>query len=145
MLRAFLIIALVIVAGGLAWEFVPLQVAVWDGGFDLAVNVSSTAGTLAAVRCEACSRREEAEFALEHPLSPESHSWWSAVSDPFDGKTIMVRVPLSGKDSPCGRELSRFQFRYLAVMGQLQNGRHFGKLVEIPDSRVSREVSVSLP
>ena len=144
MRRAFLIVALLVIVGALAWEFIPIQVTIWDGGFDLTVQVSSTAGPLRAVSCQAYSRREEAEHILEHLLPPETRLW-SAVADPFDGKPLAVAVPLSGRVSPCGRELLRVQFQYLVVIGQLKDGRRIGKLVEIPDSRVCREVSVLLP
>jgi len=142
--RAFLIIAVLVVAGALAWEFIPLQLTVWDGGFDLTVNVSSTAGPLKSVSCQACGGRKEAEEVLEHLLPPDLGSR-SAVADPFDGQPLTVQVPVSGRASPIGRELRRSQFRYLVVIGQLNDGRRLGKLVEIPDGRESREVNVSLP
>ncbi len=144
MRRAFLIIGLSVLAGALAWEFIPIQLTVWDGGFDLTVNVSSTAGPLKSVSCQACGRREEAEEVLEYLLPPDTRQW-SAVADPFDGQPLTVQVPVSGRASPMGRELRRSQFRYLVVIGQLNDGRRVGKLVEIPDGRESREVSVSLP
>jgi hypothetical protein len=144
MRRALLMIVLLIVVGVLAWEFIPLAVTVWDGSFDLTVRVSSTAGPLDAVSCQACGRREDADYVLEHLLPPETRRW-SAVADPFDGQPLTVVVPVSGRDSPSGRELRRSQFRYLVVIGQWQDGRRMGKLVEIPDGRVFREIDVSLP
>jgi hypothetical protein len=144
MRRAFLIIGFLVVAGALAWEFIPIQLTIWDGGFDLTVNVSSTAGPLKSVSCQACGGREEAEEILEYLLPPDLGSS-SAVADPFDGQPLRVQVPVSGRASPMGRELRRSQFRYLVVIGQLNDGRRLGKLVEIPDGRESREVSVSLP
>jgi len=144
MRRAVLTIAVVVVAGALAWEFVPLQVTIWDGGFDLTVNVSSTAGPLRSVSCQAFGRREEADEVLKYLLPPETRLW-SAVADPFAGEPLTVFVPLSGRESPSGRELRRFQFRHLVVIGELRDGRRTGKRVEIPDGRVSREVSVLLP
>jgi hypothetical protein len=144
MLRWVLMIAILVAASLLAWEFVPLQVTIWDGGYELAVHVSATAGPLRSVSCEAFSRAEDAQHALEYTLPPET-STWSATADPFTGEVLKVRVPVSGRDSPCGRELRRFQFRYLLVIGHLQNGRRVGKVVEIPDGRVSREITVVLP
>jgi hypothetical protein len=144
MRRAILIIALLIVAGALAWEFGPIKVTVWDGGFDLTVNVSSSTGPLRSVSCAAFSQHEDAEFVLEHLLPPETR-FCSTVADPFEGQPLIINVPVSGRDSPLGRELRRSQFRHLVVIGQLEGGRRIGKLVEIPDGRVSREVSVVLP
>ena len=144
MRRAALITAALIVAGLLAWEFVPLQVTIWDAGYDLAVQVSSTTGPLRSVSCEAFPRREAAADFLKYLLPPETRLW-STVADPFAGEPLTVHISVSGRDSPSGRELQRFQFRYLLVVGQLQNGRRVGKLVEIPDERLSREISVELP
>ena len=70
---------------------------------------------------------------------------WSTTVEPFTGAPVTVFVPLSGHVSMCGRELSRMQFRYLAVIGQLQDGRRVGKVMVIPDSRVAQTLSVSFP
>ena len=144
MLRKLLIVSLLIAAVPLAWEFVPIQVKVWDGGFELTVNVTTLGGPLRSVSCQAFGRRDEAEQIAELLLSPYSQTW-SAVSDPFSGKPLKVQVAVSGRDSPSGRKLRRYQFRYLVVIGTFQDGRQVGKVVEIPDCRESREVNVSLP
>ena len=143
MRRAFLTIAALVIAGVLAWEFSPFPVTIWDGGFNLTVHVTSPAGPLHSVSCQAFGRREQTEEVLEYLLPPESLGY-SAVADPFVGEPLKVYVPVSGRDSPSGRTLRRTQFRYLVVIGQWQDGRRAGKLVEIPDGRVSREVSVVL-
>jgi hypothetical protein len=77
-------------------------------------------------------------------LRPETRLW-SAVADPFEGQPLTVNVPVSGRESPWGRQLRRVQFQYLVVIGQWKDGRRMGKLVDIPDGRASREISVSLP
>jgi hypothetical protein len=141
--RAVLIVLVLVVAGALAWEFVPIQVTHWDGGFDLAVTVTCGAGPLRAVSCEAFGRREDADEALEFLMRPLSQ--WSASAKPFAAEPLTVHVPVSGRASPSGRELSRFQFRHLVVIGEFHDGRRVGKLVEIPDSGVSRKLSVTLP
>lgn len=141
---AFLIVALLAIGAILTWEFLPMQRTVWDGGFDLTVNVSSTAGPLRSVMCKSCRQREETEFILEHSEHQEARSC-AVFVDPFDGKPLTAHVPLSGVDSPCGRDLRRFQDHYLVVIGQLQDGRQMKKVVEIPDCRESREVSLLLP
>jgi hypothetical protein len=141
--RALWIGIALFVAGLLAWEFVPIQVTVWDGGFDLAVTVTSSAGPLRAVSCEAFGRRDYADEALEFLMSPMSP--WSARAKPFGGEPLTVNVSTSGRASPSGRELSRFQFRHLVVIGEFHDGRRVGKLVQIPDGEVSRKLSVTLP
>jgi hypothetical protein len=147
MRRVLLTIAVLVVAAGglafLAFEFIPLGATIWDGYFDLTVNVSSDAGRLRMVSCEAYQDRNTAEYVAKQLHLSESQLW-SSVADPFDGRPLTVRVPLSGRRSPLGRELRRIQFRYLVVIGQSQDGRRFGTVVEIPDCRVSQEVSASL-
>jgi hypothetical protein len=138
----YLAVLLLVVSCALAWEFVPIQVTVWDGGFDVTVRVAS-AQPLRSVSCQVFGRRAEAEEGLEH-LLPEK-GLWAAAADPFAGEPLTIHVPVGGRDSPSGRELSRFQSQYLVVVGQLPDGKRIGKLVEIPDCRVSRQVSVSLP
>src|ERR1700722_18081149 len=112
MRTAFLITTLFVIAAALAWELVPMQVTVWDGGFDLTVNASSTVGPLRSIRCKPCIQREEAEWVLENPLHPEARGC-STEADPFDGKSLTVYVPITGRDSPSGRELWRRQYQYL--------------------------------
>jgi len=144
MRRILLTAAVLLVAGALAWEFVPIPVTVWDGGFDLTVHVASTGGPMRKVTCEAFGTRAPAEQSLEFLIPPDSASW-SATADPFVGQTLTVRVAVSGHESPMGRALSRSQFRHLVVIGEFQDGRRVGKLVDIPDVRVTREISVVLP
>jgi hypothetical protein len=142
-LRTLLIVLavapLVLAGGGHA-----LPVALWDGRFDLTVRVSSDPGPPQSVACEAFPSRQYAEYALEHLHPPETQSW-KVTADPFAGEPLVVSVPVSGRDSLLGWELSRFQFRHLVVVAVLPDGRRVGKLVDIPDGRVSREVSVSFP
>jgi hypothetical protein len=140
MRRALVITALVILITAVAIEFTAMTI--WDGSFDLTVKVTSSDGPIEAVWCQA-ENRESAEFALKDlKLEP---SRWSAAADPFRGQPLTVPVPISGRDSPLGRELGRTQFRDLVVIAQVRDGRRLGKLVEIPDCRVSREVSVQFP
>jgi hypothetical protein len=143
-MRWFLLLFALLAAGVLAWEFIPIQVTVWDGGFDLTVHVSSTAGPLRAVSCQAYGQREDAEAAVQD-LVPPRMGFASATADPFDGRPLTVNVHVSGRLSPFGRELARFQYRHLVVIGQLKDGRRIGKRIEIPDGCLSREVRVSLP
>jgi hypothetical protein len=128
----------------LLWLYTSYPCITSDGSFNLAVHVSSTVGPLRSVSCEALGRREQAEVVVQKLLPPETRLW-SATADPFVGKPLTVSVPLGGRESMSGRELRRTQFRYLAVIGQLQDGRRVGKWVEIPDCRVSRKVEATLP
>jgi hypothetical protein len=144
MWRKLLVVGLLLVAGALLWVYTSARWIIWDGGFDLTVRVSSHPGPPRAVSCQAFALREQAEFVLEHLLPPETRLW-SAVADPFADEPLSVYVRVSGWASMSGRELRRFQFRYLVVIAVLPDGRRVGKLVDIPDGRVCREVTVELP
>jgi hypothetical protein len=139
-----LVVACLLVAGAVLWVCASTTYIIWDGGYDLTVRVSSSPGPPRSVSCQACGRREAAEYVLEHLLPPETRSY-SATADPFAGEPLTVNVPVSGRESMTGRQLSRFQFRWLVVIAVLPDGRRVGKLVEIPDGEVSREVRVELP
>ncbi len=144
MRRALIAVVATLAVGVLAWEFIPVQVLIWDGSFDLTVRVECPAGQPRSVSCEAFGRREYADEAAAQLLPPESRMW-STTAEPFDGQALSVRVAVSGRESPFGRELRRSQFRHLAVIAVLADGRRVGKVVDIPDGQVSREVSVTLP
>ena len=132
-----------VLAFALAWDFVPLQYTIWDGGFfDLKVHLVSQAGPIRSVHCSAYRQRQEAELASENPLQAEAYA--TANADPFVGEALILNLPLSGRTSPMGRELSFHQCRHLLVRVNLVNGRQISKIVEI-DSRLSREITVSLP
>jgi hypothetical protein len=143
MRTASIIILSLALAFAAAWEFVPLQVAIWDDGYDLTINVSSKAGLLHSVGCKACRQREEADLILEDPLHAEAYA--SVIAEPFDGRPLTLKLPLSGRTSPLGRELRLTRCQFLVVIGRLHDGRQLAKIIDIPDSRTSREVSVSLP
>jgi hypothetical protein len=127
--------AVLFIAGLLAWEYVPLTVTIWDGAYDLKVNVRSTAGQIQFIDCRVVSAEGAEELLMTLP----------PPTNQFVGPSQTVSVPTSGRLSPCGRELQRFQFRHLVVIAQLNDGRRFGKVISIPDTRESREVSVSVP
>jgi hypothetical protein len=129
---------------GTVWLYTSTTYIIWDGEFDLTVHVSSDPGPPRSVTCEAFGFREGGEYVRENLLPPETRLW-STTEDPFVGEPLTVHVPQSGQDSMSGRELQRFQFRYLVVVAELPDGRRVGKLVDIPDCRVAREVSIALP
>jgi hypothetical protein len=144
MRRALFATVAILAAGVLAWEFIPLAVTIHDGGFDLTVHIESLGGQPQSVSCETFGRREYADEAVTRLLPPQSRSW-SAVADPFDGRPLTVGVAVGERESPFGRVLQRFQFRFMAVIAVMPDGSRIGKVVEIPDGRVSREVTVELP
>lgn len=133
-----------LLAALLAWEFVPIQVMRWSGGYDLAITVKNAgAEPIIAVSCQAFGWAEHAEETMRHLRLLESN--WSASAKPFQGKPLILAMPTGGRVSPMGRELSRFQPRHLVVIAEFGNGKRVGKLVEIPDVEVSRSMEVWMP
>jgi hypothetical protein len=143
MRRTLLLIAALLVASLLLWVYTSTTCILWHANFELTVHVSSDPGPPRSVSCQAMGRRDDAVTVLQH-LAPPETKLWSATAEPFDGKPLVVNVPVGGRESMSGRELKRYQFRYLVVIAVLADGRRVGKLVEIPDSRESREISVEL-
>ena len=75
----------------------------------------------------------------------ETFSTWTVETRRFNGDPIEVRVPVSGTEAICGRTLSRAQYQCLVVTGELANGSRVKMIAQIPDGRVSREITVELP
>ncbi len=119
----------------------------WDGGYKLAVHIENRGQPIRVVRCGSAPNREYAEVEVSEIIRLEpSGVWPSAVADPYEGQPLSVQVPVSGRDHGLfGWKLSRTQFQYLAVVVIYADGQPTGQVVEIPDGRVSREVTVSFP
>lgn len=122
-----------------------LPVAVWDGRFPLTVHVSSTAEDVRSITCSVFQSREIADYAVENPSEREFWSFRAVTIEAFDGKPFDIDVPVSGKSSLLGRDISRMQFQYLAVKAELKDGRRVAKVVEIPDGRRMRYLFLKLP
>jgi hypothetical protein len=127
------------------------MVTVWDGGYDLTVNISTADVSPKWVYCLPCAHRDEADLAhhefsdAQKALSLKDNGWGKFVQ-PFDGQPIQVFVWLSGRSSTVFGELSETQFgRYLVVIAEMPDGTRVGKIVNIPDHKQSREVSVTIP
>ncbi len=145
MWRKLLVAALLAVVAAAIWSYTSATYIIWDGGFELTVRVSSNLGPPRSVNCQAFGDEELAKLVLEKMPQETFPGSESATSDPFTDEPLTVIIPVSGGGSMSGRQLGRFQFRWLVVIGVLPDGRRVGKLVEIPDGRESREVCVVLP
>jgi hypothetical protein len=71
-------------------------------------------------------------------LRPDGVAW-------AEGRPFTVWVPCGGLTPVFGSELSYSQFRLLVLRITYQDGTAEFVAVEIPDGRVSRRVSVSIP
>src|SRR4051812_15720128 len=124
-----LLTGMVLVLGSaIWWAYTSIPYILWDGGVELTVHVSSTAGPLRSVSCEAVAGRKDGDSKLESLLPPET-SKYSTCASPFAGKPLTVYVPTSGRASMSDHELSYTQFRHLVVIGQYPDGRRVGALL----------------
>ncbi len=148
MRRAIVATVAVLAAGVLAWEFIPITKLIHDGGYNLTVHVESQAGQPKSVSCQTFGTREDADDAVTWEvtyLQPPQWPRYRSVADPFNARPLAVEVPVCWGESPFGRTTGRGQFRFLVVIATLAGGRRVSKVVDIPDGRVSREVTVELP
>lgn len=144
MRRAWVVALVLLVVGILALDFVPGCAGHWDGYYDLTVRVERPAGAPRSVTCEAVGNRSLAE-SLRDELAPPDSPSYSATANPFDGRPLTLRVPAGHMYSPLGRVIYRWRYEAVVVIGVLPDGRRVGAVVDTPDPKVSREVSVTLP
>lgn len=144
-MRYLVAIILVPTALVLLWEFVPIVVSVWIGHFILSVTIEGAAAdSIRSAQCVPCTTKAEAEYIVAHWPYRELTTAGTTI-DPFDGGQIEVVVTVTGRSSPMGRELARFQPQYVAVLVTLETGDRLEKIVDIPDGRTSRSVNVEFP
>jgi hypothetical protein len=79
-----------------------------------------------------------------------AHHWQSTTiglpvpPEGLDGERFEAHVTFTDRESGMGWRYSSFQYRYLVVVAVLADGRRVGKVVELPDARESREITVHL-
>ena len=142
--RKWLILNLLLIAGGLLWLYTSVPWIHWSGGYDLTIHVKADPGLVDSIACESFLRREDAEGAFGCRFA-SAFARCPAKADPFVGQPLTIYINQGGQDAMSGRELSRTQYRFIVVFGLLHTGGQVSKVVEIPDGRVSREISVELP
>ena len=126
---------------------VPFQ-KIYDDGFSLlSVSVGSTSATpIASASCEAFSSEKGARYTLEH-LAPPEIMLYSSVANPFHGEVLEVPIPTS-QTTLAALVWSRtgyYQMQFLVIIVHYADGRSEGRLVDIPDLRHLRSLSVEFP
>ncbi|MCI0457503.1 MAG: hypothetical protein L0Z62_11080 [Gemmataceae bacterium] len=154
MRRTLIAVALLLVGG---FALIELSgVSLWVGGYDLQVNLRSAGQIpIEAVRCEVLNTPEEitAEPQLKQLFEagtlwerPLERSRWPIDLRPFDGRPFSVHIRNGGRVSVLlGRDRGYSQQRGLAVVVEYRDGKRIGKVFEIPDGPVTREVTVTVP
>jgi hypothetical protein len=141
--------------------FFPLQKLIGDGAYPLTVKVQPSGNkNIAIVMVALDGNVERAAENLERMLDPKMDLRMvdsplfelgaRQKRDPFDGRDFELLVPNSQHIhySMVGLVCSErcyFAYRGLLVFAVMEDGQRVGKAVEIPDMKVSREVTVSLP
>jgi hypothetical protein len=138
---AVAVVVAVVCAGLLGYDFV--LTSFWDGKFPLEVHVEPDKDRPFAQVSYCTTGFPESDDTLliavkhgEFPLSP--------VAD-FDGERFTVNVRCWGQDSGLGRELGYGHEPRLVLKFEYADGRHRYKVVEIPDGRQTRRMSVAVP
>jgi hypothetical protein len=117
--------------------------------YDLTVRVLNEGKPIRWTVCRSFERREDAQHAVREHRNrhsfPPGPSMIFGEFKPFTGASLTVRISASRVRTRSGRELSRSQDRYLAFVAELQDGERVGKVVDIPDERESKEMTVMVP
>jgi hypothetical protein len=139
------LLALVVVLGGLG--LVPFQKIYDDGIWPLQVTLRSAAGaSIKAASGEAFGDRNDASYVLQNRIPPES-LLYAAIQNPFRGEKLTVPVPTSysiHRSLLCDYR-SFYQYNKLVVLVRYEAGNEEGRLIEIPDLRLTGEITVNVP
>jgi hypothetical protein len=117
----------------------------WDGHFPLTVNFLGTKNQhIIDIAAQPLSHKEYAVYVKTVPgkLAREldlKHMDW------IEGQPFNVQVPCSGRRSEFGRELTYSQFQLLVLRIGYQDGKVEFIPIEIPDGRVNRKLTVTIP
>ena len=122
------------------------QVAVWDGHFPLSIQIENKQDlSIRTVRCEAFGHLIEAQCVVDQTIARQPCDV-EMEEMPYTGNALEIHVPCFGKDlASLPIHISRGQAEYLAVVAELNDGRRLGKVVGIPDGRVSHSLTVEVP
>jgi hypothetical protein len=102
--------------------------------------VSATPIRVAGV--EAIGRPDGLEYPIE--FAGPNNLRYPVPDEGLRGVGFQTRVPTGSTINGFGCEYGYYQFRFLAVVADLADGRRVRKVVELPDVRTVREVTVAL-
>ena len=148
MKRALIVVAVTAVVVGVPGYGIQY---LWSGGYRLAVTVSYTGERPVWVCAIPFRTRSEAEEFLPRFLDPTKPPPFEsagpyATANPFDRRALRPTIDLDGCRSLLFGELVDPQYqKALLVVAERPDGDRVGTVVEIPDYRVSKSVTVTLP
>lgn len=135
------ILLLLAVVAGLLLLYDRATTLLGSGGVNLLVRIHSEFPVREA-STEVFWQREQAASATK-VCSPDALRDVVPTSG-LRGEPFEVWVPIDTRISGLGLTNTRVQTRYLVLVAVLADGRRVGKVVELPDARESREVTVRL-
>lgn len=121
--------------------------------YDLVVSRLGIGSVLYGVRITSSLPLREARYqshASFEYANEVAHHWQStAIGLPMPpeglgGERFEAHVTFTDRESGMRWRYSSFQYRYPVVVAVQADGRRVGKVVELPDARESREVTVRL-
>ena len=115
-----------------------------SGSYLLRINVVS-ARPIREVRCYPAFRREDAAVVGDNPDREWDFITRSGRFAPFTGAPLEMRIDTWCDTTRSGREIKSGHETWLAVIAEFDEGIRVGKVVEIPDMKVGREVRVEFP
>jgi hypothetical protein len=142
--RAGMIMLLILAALGAG--FFPFEKIYDDGIWLLEVTVRSAAGRpIKAVSGQAFGDPNEANYVLQNRIPPGK--LYSATQQPFRGEKLAVPVPTSWniRRSLLWEYHSFHQYNKLVVLVRYEAGKEEGCLIDIPDLRLTREITIDVP
>lgn len=117
--------------------------AIADGHYDLEISLAPPKDReIVRVSAEVLSRVENVESLRVHP---EEFALFGKDVGWVEGQPFLVEVWCSRRSTGIGRELSYAQQSVLLLRVEFQRGAPEYIVVQIPDGRVKRTVSVSVP
>lgn len=120
-----------------------LSCYVWDGHFQLTLDVTSSSGKhISEVSYAAVSTREQAEWTETH-TSGESEFAFRPTSQ--DNGRFIAHIPCSGRCWVFDIETSYSEFRYVVVRAKYESGKVFRRMAEVPVGRGPRTLKVLVP
>jgi hypothetical protein len=120
-------------------------------GYFLIIHVECQRDRPKLVACIASFRLQQAQATADkiNQYSFENaqigRTMDSVVSDPFEGQPLKMENVYYHHTSYFGRTLSWSQNSFLAVYAEWPDGRKMCKVLEIPDARISKEMTIRLP
>ncbi len=140
-----IVIGFAAVLGILFFSITLLQQKIGLISYTLIVGLESPGVLPIRVDYTVCRTPSDADFLCS--LTVEEYHRWEVIhtNANYKGGPLEVDVRGGDREDAFGRTISRWQEEYLVILAYWPDGRRVAKIVTIPDSRVAKHISVTLP